>query len=544
MRKLFTLGVVAAMALTASAADYQVYSNGVLSDGLAQNHWWNCEGHYGLDGVNPTNADGKVMYITQNLTSGNASFGISCGDNKVVGKLHSAKLHFDWYAVGTGKFNLKLNATNLQCEKDFVTLDESNTGKWNSSTVDIATSYPEVAAQWEAGKVGDIFSVVLAGVSDDCTIYVDNVYYSDLDESWTPGEEVVKAAPTTVPTPDKDAENVKSLFGSSYEQATNFAIQNWGQTTKSEIITIDGKQVYHFSYFTFEGFNFNTLDASDMDYLHVDMWTPDAESYLFTPIGEGEKLWTADKVALEEWNSYDVPLTYYDNVNFANLTQFKMDQVGQKGENDYYVTNIYFWKDTNKVDNGDNGEDNGEDNGDNNNGDDNNSSTTAGAVFTGEVNGVQSQTIVATQITTDYPYTFNYTITYNEDKTLTIEGSAVWQNGQPVGMIDTNYLWIEGGNPYQTESEAQGSLKVTTTETFEAGRELNMTNMTPMADGQVKIPFTYTVGASNSESGVATVAVEANAPVVYYNLQGARVANPENGIFIRVQGNRATKVAL
>jgi hypothetical protein len=111
-------------------------------------------------------------------------------------------------------------------------------------------------------------------------------------------------------------------------------------------------------------------------------------------------------------------------------------------------------------------------------------------------------------------------------------------------MIDTNYLWIEGGNPYQTESEAQGSLKVTTTETFEAGRVLNMTNMTPMADGQVKIPFTYTVGASNSESGVANVAVEANAPVVYYNLQGARVANPENGIFIRVQGNRATKVAL
>ena len=34
------------------------------------------------------------------------------------------------------------------------------------------------------------------------------------------------------------------------------------------------------------------------------------------------------------------------------------------------------------------------------------------------------------------------------------------------------------------------------------------------------------------------------APAVYYNLQGVRVANPESGIFIRVKGNKATKVML
>jgi hypothetical protein len=224
-------------------------------------------------------------------------------------------------------------------------------------------------------------------------------------------------------------------------------------------------------------------------------------------------------------------LTYYNNVNLSALTQFKFDQDPQTGTNDIYVTNIYFWKDTNK-----------EDGGDDNNGGDDNGSTTTGAVFSGEVTGVQAQTL--NDVETEYPYTFNYTVTYNEDKTLTIEGNTTWQNGQPVGMIDTNYLWIEGGNPYETVSAANGSLSVTTTETFEAGRVLNMTNMTPMANGQVKVPFTYTVGANNAESGVANVAVDANAPVVYYNLQGARVANPENGIFIRVQGNRATKVAL
>lgn len=39
-------------------------------------------------------------------------------------------------------------------------------------------------------------------------------------------------------------------------------------------------------------------------------------------------------------------------------------------------------------------------------------------------------------------------------------------------------------------------------------------------------------------------AVEENAPVEYFNLQGVRVANPENGLYIRRQGKTCTKVVL
>lgn len=47
-------------------------------------------------------------------------------------------------------------------------------------------------------------------------------------------------------------------------------------------------------------------------------------------------------------------------------------------------------------------------------------------------------------------------------------------------------------------------------------------------------------------AGVEAVEADANAnaPVVYFNLQGQRVANPETGLYIRVQGNKATKVIL
>lgn len=42
-------------------------------------------------------------------------------------------------------------------------------------------------------------------------------------------------------------------------------------------------------------------------------------------------------------------------------------------------------------------------------------------------------------------------------------------------------------------------------------------------------------------SGIEAVEVE-NAPVEYFNLQGIRVAEPANGLYIRRQGNTATKV--
>ena len=56
----------------------------------------------------------------------------------------------------------------------------------------------------------------------------------------------------------------------------------------------------------------------------------------------------------------------------------------------------------------------------------------------------------------------------------------------------------------------------------------------PFADFKLEV---YTEGSS-----VEGIEAVADSAVEYYNLQGVRVANPENGIFIRVQGNKATKV--
>ena len=46
-------------------------------------------------------------------------------------------------------------------------------------------------------------------------------------------------------------------------------------------------------------------------------------------------------------------------------------------------------------------------------------------------------------------------------------------------------------------------------------------------------------------TGVENIAVDENAPVKYFNLQGMEIVNPEKGqVVIKTQGKKATKVVV
>ena len=96
--------------------------------------------------------------------------------------------------------------------------------------------------------------------------------------------------------------------------------------------------------------------------------------------------------------------------------------------------------------------------------------------------------------------------------------------------------------------EADGTIRLTNNLTEAVVSQTKGTNGTwytnaapavLAADTEYNLPTLYKkIGA-----GVANVAVaDENAPVEYFNLQGVRVANPENGLYIRRQGNTVTNV--
>lgn len=59
---------------------------------------------------------------------------------------------------------------------------------------------------------------------------------------------------------------------------------------------------------------------------------------------------------------------------------------------------------------------------------------------------------------------------------------------------------------------------------------------------QVKETKSWSISQSGDLSGIESVEIDGVAAVEYFNLQGVRVENPQGGLFIRRQGNKAAKV--
>ena len=109
-------------------------------------------------------------------------------------------------------------------------------------------------------------------------------------------------------------------------------------------MTIAGDNVMKFEKFDYLGLeiaNNVPQDLSAYTHLHFDVWTPNAADIEVTPIGGGENL---KKVELEKetWNSFDIALTEFPNVDASKIIQIKFAG-GDKSEI-FYIDNIYFVK--------------------------------------------------------------------------------------------------------------------------------------------------------------------------------------------------------
>ena len=486
---LLTMALGAVFGLAAQAQDtYTVYNDGVVNNELHYYSWWNAAIDY--QAANP-DGNGKVLQFKAADGSAAASGGWNMEAPQNTGIFHDATLNFSWYAEGTGKYTIRLTSVAEQNQSFTVTAD--NAGKWNTVSYNVKDLYPTVAEQWNTNKkdgVGYIFSVILENGSSDAVIYFNNVYYSGVDNSWE-APDIEVPAPTSVPTPTQPASDVVSIFSSAYTPATNMSIGWWGQSTSLTEQEIAGQKVLYLRNFNYQGWDLNpVLDVTDYDYMHVDLWTADAMKFGFTPIsnvnGTQERSYIVNEVKQNEWNSYDVPLSYFKEggVNFSSIFQFKLDQ--GTGE-DIYVANVYFWKE------GDGG----------GNGGDDNPPTTAGSIYKGSIADTYTQTMSADDIK-DYPYVLNYEVTYNEDKTLTINANFVWENGKPIGAVDFIYITADNNGEKQTEDGT-----ITTTATYEAGTTININVKQPVALGDVIQNISYTVGSSNVATNVPLLTAEA-----------------------------------
>ncbi len=161
---------------------------------------------------------------------------------------------------------------------------------------------------------------------------------------------IASTVPTVAaPTPTRLAANVISLF--SKQPYTNVAgtdwFPNWGQSTVVTDVIIAGDTTKKYANFNYQGVQFaNPVNVTTMNYLHVDLWTPNMTSFKvflinIPPLTQAEQAVTLTPT-LSGWNSFDIPLSSYTTIVKTGIGQLKLESV--PSGTTAYLDNIYFYK--------------------------------------------------------------------------------------------------------------------------------------------------------------------------------------------------------
>lgn len=174
------------------------------------------------------------------------------------------------------------------------------------------------------------------------------------DESGNMAAPIVVAAktlpvPTSAPAPDFTNKETVAVFCDSLENNPVISIGQWGQSTIVEPgELVPGDNVYYCSNMNYLGWEFTPhIDATDMEYVHIDFFAPNMTSIQVTPISPGKEGIYTVQLAQNEWTSVDVPLSAYDNngIDWSDIFQFKFMDATPNGK-DVFIDNVYFFKST------------------------------------------------------------------------------------------------------------------------------------------------------------------------------------------------------
>ena len=155
--------------------------------------------------------------------------------------------------------------------------------------------------------------------------------------------------PTAAPVPGaRSASNVICVFSGAYTAiaGTNFN-PSWGQSTVASEIFVGGNATKSYTTMNYQGIEFaNAIDASNMDSLHFDIWTPDCTSFdMFlintTPTTVEQAVTITPTIS--GWKSVNIALSQYSNIALHNILQMKLVAT-PFGTSSVYLDNIYFYK--------------------------------------------------------------------------------------------------------------------------------------------------------------------------------------------------------
>jgi len=169
---------------------------------------------------------------------------------------------------------------------------------------------------------------------------------------------VAPASPTSAPpAPTLPASSVISLLSKAY---TNSPVDtwnaSWGVVGGFSEVVIGGENMKKYANLGYAGIEFvnHQVDATQMAYFHVDIWTPDMTAFhvKLVDFGPDGAYGGGDDTAVElsipvptlkKWQSIDLPLSSFTGMNFKNQAQIVIVGEPYQGGT-VFLTNVYYHK--------------------------------------------------------------------------------------------------------------------------------------------------------------------------------------------------------
>ena len=273
-------------------------------------------------------------------------------------------VHLDYWTPDAESLKIKLVNTVLkdvdgapqEIYETEVAAENIVIGEWGS--VDLDLSLFEHSDSNYSAMLEKISQIILS--SSGATVFIDNFYFY----------KTVANAPTTeAPIPTKDANNVISIYSDAYpNQAVALSEVNpgWGQQAVLSDFPINGNNTWKYENLDFSGIVTNYGDPtnlSEMTHLHLDYWSPDAESLKIKLVntvlkdvdGAPQEIYetevAAENIVNGEWGSVDLDLSLFEHSdsNFSAMLEKISQIVLSSSGATVYVDNFYFYKESTEV---------------------------------------------------------------------------------------------------------------------------------------------------------------------------------------------------
>lgn len=152
------------------------------------------------------------------------------------------------------------------------------------------------------------------------------------------------------PTPIRNAAGVISLFSNVY---TNNPVDTWSTGWSSAFHTFSDLKVagndtkkYQLGHFAGIEFISSPIDATNMDYMHIDIWTPTANTFTIRLVDFNGSNTEADVTrtpGLNNWVSYDINLNEFATLGSRSKLSQMLFLVPVSTTGTYFIDNIYFY---------------------------------------------------------------------------------------------------------------------------------------------------------------------------------------------------------